>query len=276
MKRLFFVLLFGFIVQALPAQFSAMTYNIRYSTPNDGENWWEQRKEWVAEVVDYYAPDVLGIQEGLERQVAYLDSVFSTYQYVGVGRDDGIKAGEFSAVFYNSDKLEVLDSGTFWLSETPSKPSYGWGANYRRVCSWALFKNKHTQEEVLVFNAHFDHEVALARLNSAKLMHQKVLQLTDGETPVVLMGDFNATPNADPIQFLKEHYADSKIVSVQSPFGPEGTYNGFDVNHPLDRRIDYIFVNDKITVERYAVIAESRYGRTPSDHLPVLVDLKFK
>ena len=121
--------------------YSAMTYNIRYSTANDGENWWEHRKAWVASVVNFYEPDVMGIQEGLHHQVQYLDSTLAKYSFIGVGRDDGVNAGEYAAIFYKKDKLEVIDRGTFWLSETPNKPSFGWGANYRRVVTWAKFKS---------------------------------------------------------------------------------------------------------------------------------------
>jgi endonuclease/exonuclease/phosphatase family metal-dependent hydrolase len=271
MKRFLSILFFGLMSAATMGQYSAMTYNIRYSTPNDGENWWEYRKAWVAELVNYYAPDVLGIQEGLHSQVSFLDTALTNYNYVGVGRDDGDAAGEYTAIFYKSDKLKMVTGGTFWLSETPDKPSFGWGANFRRISTWARFKVLATGEEFFVFNAHLDHEVARARLNAVKLIHQKAKEMNGADLPVILMGDLNAIPDSPPIQFLRSVMRDSKEFSQSKPFGPEGTFNGFDTAHPLDRRIDYIFVDGSINVLKYAVLAESRYQRTPSDHLPVLV-----
>lgn len=259
----------------LNAQYSAMTYNIRYATDRDGINSWENRKEWVSDLINYYEPDVLGIQEGLINQVRYLDQELKSYEYVGVGRDDAGEKGEFSAIFYQEEKLLVLNSGTFWLSLTPDDPSYGWGANYRRICTWAEFEDISTNERFLVFNTHFDHESEEARIESAKLIHQKVEGLNADDLPVLIMGDFNAIPMSEPYKLLSNHYYDSKSLTEKKAFGPDGTYNGFDTSHPLDVRIDYIFVSNKIGVEDYAVLSNSKGNRTPSDHLPVFINFNF-
>lgn len=270
------VLLFISGESLLSQGYSAMTYNIRYSTPNDGENWWEFRKEWVADVINFYEPDILGIQEGLHHQVSFLDSVLNRYAFVGVGRDDANQAGEYAAIFYNSQNLEVIDHGTFWLSETPEEPSYGWGANFRRISTWAKFKSKENDQRFWVFNAHFDHETPLARLNGMKLILDQIKEWNIEDFPVIVMGDFNAIPDAPPIKLLSSEMKDSKYVAEFTPIGPEGTYNGFDTKHPLDQRIDYIFVDDQIKVQKYAVISETRENRTPSDHLPVYIEFRLE
>lgn len=277
MKTLFSLLLIFLISMSnvLAQDYSAMTYNIRYSTPNDGENWWELRKDWVASVVNFYEPDVMGIQEGLHKQVQFLDSALVDYAYVGVGRDDAKKSGEYAAIFYRFDKLEVLDSGTFWLSETPDVPSFGWGANFRRIATWAKFKAKETEEEFWVFNAHLDHETPLARLNAVRLIVEKAEAWNKQKLPVIVMGDLNAVPESPPIQYLYSKMNDSKLESKTTPIGPVGTFNGFDVNHPLDNRIDYIFTDEKISVQKYAVISETRDKKTPSDHLPVYIEFSI-
>ncbi len=263
-------------IGVLAQDFSAMTYNIRYNTPNDGENWWEKRKAWVADVIKFYEPDVLGIQEGLHEQVIYLDSALSGYAYVGIGRDDGNQAGEYAAIYFKEEKLTVLDSGTFWLSETPEEPSFGWGANFRRITTWAKFEHKNSGEIFWVLNAHFDHETPLARLNGAKLMLEKLEEWGAVGQPVLMIGDFNATPEAEAIQVILNKLLDSKEIAQKASIGPEGTYNGFDTNHPLDRRIDYIFVNKFVEVYKYAAISETREQRTPSDHLPVFISFSLK
>ncbi len=263
-------------VVAQAQNYSAMTYNIRYSTPNDGENQWELRKEWVASIVSFYEPDVLGIQEGLQDQVQYLDSVLTNYSYEGVGRDDGKEAGEYAAIFYKHDKLTVLDSGTFWLSETPDEPSYGWGANFRRISTWAKFRSKESGDTFWAFNVHLDHETPLARINGVKLIAEQIKNWNKENLPILLMGDFNATPESEPIKYLYSVLQDSKLKSRGSPIGPIGTYNGFDTSNPLKNRIDYIFVDESILVHKYAVISETRDNKTPSDHLPLYIQFSIK
>ncbi len=257
-------------------EYSAMTYNIRYSTPNDGENWWELRKDWVKDVINFYEPDVFGIQEGLHHQVTFLDSALNRYAFLGVGRDDANQAGEYAAIFYNDQNLKAINHGTFWLSETPEKPSYGWGANYRRIVTWVKFESKENKQQFWVFNAHFDHETPLARLNSTKLILDRINEWNTEKLPVIVMGDLNATPDSPSIKLLSSEMKDSKLISEYTPIGPDGTFNGFDTNHPLDQRIDYIFVDEGTKVEKYAVISETRENKTPSDHLPVYIEFRLK
>lgn len=277
MKKLLSVYIFTILLTGtVLAQSSAMTYNLRFNNPDDGVNWWENRKAWVANLIRFYEPGVMGTQEGKVEQVMYLDSALTNYSYVGVGRDDGDAAGEYTAIFYRDDLYEVLASGTFWLSETPDVPSFGWGANFRRISTWAKLKDRFTGAEFFVFNAHLDHEVPEARINAVKLIHQKVTEINKEQIPVLVMGDLNATPDSPPIGFLTSVMNDAKTISKYPPFGPEGTFNGFDTSHPLDYRIDYIFADDQISVQKYGVIADTRNQRTPSDHLPVIIYYNFK
>ena len=275
--RMIVALLF-FMATAIESvcQYSAMTYNIRYATELDGENSWEHRKYKILKLLEFYEPDILGIQEGLHHQVEFLDSLLINYSYVGVARDDGKKIGEYAAIYFNNNLFEVHDSGTFWLSPTPDIPSYGWGANYRRICTWIKLRIKKTDQKFFVFNAHFDHESHQARIESAKLIHRKAKDLNGNRIPLLFMGDLNAIPNSKPITFLDSVYRDARKISKIKPFGPIGTYNGFNSNHPLDRRIDYIFVDDKINVEKYAVFLNSPGNNMPSDHLPVYILFHFE
>ncbi len=272
---LFVLSSFLLTTDALQAQ-TAMTWNVRYNNPNDGDNWWEYRKEWVAGLIQFYEPEVLGIQEGLHDQVTFLDSALSDYRYVGVGRDDGKKAGEYTAIFYRDDALEVVDSGTFWLSETPEKVSVGWDASMERICTWAKFKRKKDGKLFWVFNAHLDHRGAESRLNAVKLIIRKADDWNQEGLPVIVMGDLNARPQDPPLQYLNTVLRDSRDVSRSPAYGPEGTFNDFKADHRLDSRIDHIFVNDRIEVLKYAVISEVRDNRTPSDHLPVLIAYSFR
>jgi len=253
-----------------------ITYNIRYDNPNDGENWWEVRKEYLAKQVKFHEPDIMGIQEGLSRQVNYLDSSLVSYSYVGVGRDDGKTKGEYSAIFYKTEKFEVVDQSTFWLSKTPSKPTVGWDASMERICTYALLKEIQTGKSLWVFNTHFDHIGQVARDSSARLIVKKIRNLNAVNYPVVVMGDLNLEPSSKTIKYLSGEFNDARYESEGVVFGPEGTYNGFNFSQPVTRRIDYIFTDkEKIKVNKYAVLSDSKDLKYPSDHLPVFVEISL-
>ena len=181
MKKIFLLVLSSWLIVSVFAQsHSFMTYNIRYATERDGVNAWSNRKAFLSDQIKFYSPDVFGIQEGLLRQVSYLDSALTQYQYIGVGRDDGKEKGEFSAIFYDTEKLKVIENSTFWLSETPEKISIGWDAAMERICTYALFENLVSGQKFYVFNTHFDHIGKVAREKSADLI-LKMAYKTPGE-----------------------------------------------------------------------------------------------
>ena len=256
------------------AQLSLMTYNLRYPTPNDGADWWEYRKTEVAEMLNYYQPDVLGIQEGVDAQVRFLDSALVDYDYVGVGRDDGQRGGEFSAIFYRRDRLTVLRHQTHWLSETPDRVSVGWDAAMERIVTAAELLDRERGDTLLVFNAHFDHIGPLARKNSAKLMVRLASEWNPRNHPVILMGDFNAEPGSAPIRVFTATFSDAFDSAELPSYGSPGTFTGFNVEQPQDRRLDYIFVKNCSVARHRHLDDRRRNGRFLSDHLPVLVHLK--
>lgn len=272
------ILTFTFLSVSMEGQtYKIMTYNIRYDNPKDGENQWSKRKEFLSSQIAFNKPDVFGIQEGLHHQVIYLDSIFVDYKYVGIGRDDGKKKGEYSAVFYNSKKLKVVKHLTFWLSETPNEISVGWDASMERICTYALFENIKTKQQFWVFNTHFDHIGDEARLQSAKLIVNKIKELNQNNLPIILMGDFNLTPSSEPIKYLSTVFNDSKENSLLKPFGSTGTFNGFIFHEPVNDRIDYIFTSkNNIEVRKFAILSDSKDCKYPSDHLPVFVELEIK
>lgn len=255
----------------MQGQLSLMTYNIRYNTPNDQENWWEYRKSDVADLINYYAPDIIGIQEGLHAQVSYLDSTLVDYDYVGVGRDDGKNKGEFTAIFYNSNKVEPISNTTYWLSETPDKVSVGWDASMERITTFAIFEDKVSGDSLFVFNCHFDHRGPIARENSAKLINELIEKKGLLNERIIVMGDLNCLPDDTPIQAFETLLDDTYHISEQKPYGPKGTWCSFDTQTKPVRRIDYILSrNNKVL--RYANIDDRRpNGLNVSDHLPVFV-----
>ena len=276
MKRIINIIIVAITVltSAFGQEVSIMTYNIRYNNVNDGENRWDRRKDVLLGQISFLAPDVVGIQEGLEEQVKYLDENLSDYDYEGVARADVKEGGkgEYSAVFYNTKKFKKLKGGTFWLSETPEKPSRGWDASLNRICTYVLLKDKKTNKKFWVFNTHFDHKGHTARMESAKLIIKKIEELNRDDAPVFLTGDLNLLPDSEPIQYLAENMHDARKVAKHAPYGPAGTFNGFKVCENPEKRIDYIFTSpDNIVVLKYGVLAEVQDLRYPSDHFPVLV-----
>jgi endonuclease/exonuclease/phosphatase family metal-dependent hydrolase len=261
------LILFG----SLNAQeLSVMTYNIKLDYPKEGENSWTNRKPFFINQLKFYEPGILGVQEAMPNQMKDMDSLLVNYNFVGVGRDDGKDAGEYSAIFYKKDQFEILKSSTFWLSQTPEKVSMGWDAVCNRVCTYALFQNKSTKKTFWVFNTHFDHIGIQARKHSANLIIQKIQELNTENLPVILMGDFNMEETHESIQYITKTLKDSKTVA-KNTFGPFGTFNNFEFHKPVTRRIDFIFLSDDITINKYAVLSDSVDCRYPSDHLPVYV-----
>lgn len=218
-----------------------------------------------------HKPCFLGVQEAQSHQMAFLDSVLVQYDYIGVGRDDGASGGEFSAIFYPTNQFTCLEQRTFWLSETPDTVSMGWDAAFKRVCTYGLFMHKATRERFWVFNTHFDHVGVIARKKSAALILEKIDAVTKGfRFPVILMGDFNATPEEDPFQLIISKLSYAKDIS-RTPFsGISGTFNGFIIDVVPERLIDYVFVKHLEVLEYKHLEDLTPEGRWISDHLPVV------
>ena len=271
-----FLLLLATFTGKAQADIKVMSYNIRLDVKSDGPNWWELRKDKVAGLINYYEPDFAGLQEVLHHQLKYLDDSLNGYAYIGVGRDDGKEAGEYSCIFYKQDKYSVQQQGTFWLSPTPDLPSKGWDAALNRVCTYGLFKDKKTKELFWVFNTHFDHMGKTARLESAKLITQKIRDLNTKNFPVILTGDFNSKPADEPSQYMVTQLQNSRSISKQV-YGPADTWNAFRFNENPNGCIDYIFVSNYkyLYVEKFATITDSYEMKYPSDHFPILATIRI-
>lgn len=268
-----FLSLFAF-AQKKAAPINVITYNIRLNVASDGVNAWPNRKDNVKALVKFHDADILCVQEALPEQFdALLEN--SNFDVVGVGREDGKRKGEFSAVYFDKDRFTKKDGGTFWLSQTPDVPSKGWDAALNRVCSWVKLYDNINKKEFIIFNTHYDHIGVQARIESAKLLKQKIQQIAPN-LPVIFTGDLNVTPETEAIATIKSFLSDAKAVSIEAPYGPEGTFNAFDFNSDLKNRIDYVFVNQKFQVQKFAVLTDSKDKRYFSDHLPVFVRLYIK
>ncbi|WP_297090868.1 endonuclease/exonuclease/phosphatase family protein [uncultured Draconibacterium sp.] len=276
MKRFLASLIFLFPIILTAQQINVLSYNIRYNNSNDGINAWPNRVEMVNGLLQFYEPDIFGLQEALFNQISDIDEALPNYEWFGVGREDGDKGGEFSPVFFNRDKFILIEKGNFWLAEDCTKPGLGWDAACTRICTWGKFQSKISGKKFYVFNTHFDHRGDEARKNSAILIRDKIEEMTyKNNLPVLLTGDFNLKPETLPISLLKKYLNDSRDISAQKPYGPVGTYNGFKFDAELQTRIDYIFVRG-FKVLKYAVLTDNKEQRWPSDHLPVFVQLQLK
>ena len=269
MKPYFFttLLLSLFTIMISAQDLSVMSYNIRYNSSNDGDDLWDLRKAELVGQLKAEAPSTFGVQEAMLVQMQYLNQELSAYDYVGVGREDGVTQGEHSAIFYLKDRFEVLQSGTFWLSETPEKVSTGWDAALPRICTYAQFYDKALKRNFWHFNTHFDHMGQVARDESAALIIERIEQLTSPQEMVVISGDFNAMPSDAPIMRMTKTFGD--LLDLTQLKGPVGSFSGFQLNAPLDRRIDYIFARN-LKPKSYSHLDTKRAnGRWISDHLPV-------
>lgn len=260
---------------------NVMTFNIRYDNPDDGVNNWKNRKDRAANAVKFYDADILGTQEVLSNQLADLKKRLPEYTAIGVGREDGKEEGEYSALFFKKDRFEELESGTFWLSETPEVAgSLGWDGACRRVATWAKLKDNLSGKTILALNTHLDHVGKVARREGINLIFQKVKELGQG-AEVIVTGDFNSTPDSDVVKHITDpsdpdHLYDSKGLA-KIVYGPSWSWHDFG-ELPYDQRplLDYVFISGDMDVDRYGVLAETENGEFLSDHAPVLVTLSLK
>lgn len=244
-----------------------MSYNVRY-----GE--YEDRFRIVPQLIGDNMPDSVGIQECTYQWYLTIKAFLPEYEFIGVGRDTGDKSkdcGEMSAVLYRKDKYKLIDSGTFWVSETPDEVSFGWDAACRRICTWVILENKKTGERYAHVNTHLDHEGELARVNGSKMVSEFALSFS---MPTVLTGDFNLKKNTDLYNgIIATGLRDTQDMAEISEYGKTfHAYNGGKEGDP----IDFIFVNDRInTVFKYKIVRTKYGGKYSSDHYPIYADMSF-
>ena len=300
MKRLLLFALLLLSFQLSAQQLTVGSYNIRYKNWNDSVqgNVWNKRCQVICDQLNFMAPDVFGAQEVLYGQLQDMKAALDGYDYIGIGRDDGERAGEHEAIFYKTDKIKLLDHGDFWLSETPEKPGLGWDAVCIRICTWGKF----SMDEAIFyyFNLHMDHVGVIARREAAKLVVARIREIAQG-APVVLTGDFNVDQTNEIYAIftesglLKDSYDAARIR-----FAENGTFNAFKTEYYTTSRIDHVFVSPEIQVESYGVLTNSYWTpdetidtlkafdapqeisfdnyirRNPSDHYPVFVKVRIE
>ena len=261
------------------------SYNIRYQNNDDARagNGWQQRCPVVCGQIAFEHPDIFGTQEVLHGQLHDMLALLTDYDYIGVGRDDGKTEGEYAAIFYDKNKLRLLDHGNFWLSETPEKPSLGWDAACIRICTWGKFRDRKSRKTFFFFNLHMDHVGVVARREGAKLVVERIRQLA-GRKPVVLTGDFNVDQNDEIYTiFSSSGLLADTYTHARVRFAENGTFNAYKPSRKTDSRIDHIFVSPSFSVDRYGILTNTYWTSTgdqtdrrlPSDHYPVFVHLEF-
>ncbi|MBQ1800508.1 MAG: endonuclease/exonuclease/phosphatase family protein [Prevotella sp.] len=280
MKRILLVAILMVCAVVVSAQdLYVGTYNIRYKNKDDSikGNVWTKRCQVMCDQINFESPDVLGMQEVLVGQLHDFQRLLDNYSYIGVGRDDGKEAGEYAAIFYKNDRVKLLDSGNFWLNETPDVPKLGWDAACIRICTWGKFKDLRTKKKFYFFNLHMDHVGVVARREAAKLVVSRIKEIAK-DAPVVLTGDFNVDQKDEiytiftQSEILKDSYDHARIR-----FAENGTFNSFKVETKTDSRIDHVFVSPSFKVEAYGLRTDSYWAkgrRNLSDHYPVFVKLR--
>jgi endonuclease/exonuclease/phosphatase family metal-dependent hydrolase len=278
MKHKFFLLLILIITinLSISAQtFTVATFNLRYDNRGDSGNLWVNRAPVQANLIRFHDFDVLGIQEGLINQLEDLSKALPQYVRYGIGRDDGKAAGEHSAIYYKKDKFKLLNSGDFWLSQTPDRPGKGWDATCcNRICSWVQLQDIASKKKFYFFNVHFDHQGVIARIESAKLMIEKIKAIA-GNNPAVLTGDLNGGRNSDCYKYI----ANAGIIKdshglTEFPYENNASFNSFRIPRGMEV-IDHIFVSKQFSVKKWGILTDTYFGKYPSDHFPVMAVVNF-
>lgn len=256
------------------------TFNVRYNNANDAGNLWVDRRNLVSEILRIYEFDIFGAQEPYYDQLSDMIRLSPEYAYVGLSRTGLENSGEFAPIFYRKDKVEILDHGQFWLTEKDrNQPNTGWDASAPRICTWAKVRHKTIDKTFFVFNTHLDHIGVQAREESTKLLLEVIPDFA-GELPFLLLGDFNYDQNSGNYQLLKNSpvLTDTYDIAQQKVNANRGTLNSFNPNSTSTARIDHIFINrqNSPTVVKHQIITNSFQGKVPSDHFPVMVELRFE
>lgn len=304
MKRVYIIVALILATLSASAQdLVVASYNVRNDNSGDTKrgNGWAQRCAVICNQIEWNDIDIFGAQEVKRNQIDDMLGELEGYAYVGVGRDDGKDKGEFSPIFYNTERFKLLDQGTFWISETPEKVGVkGWDAALPRICSYARLQDKVTKKKFWFFNLHMDHIGVEARKEGAKLIARKITQMC-GEEPAFVSGDFNVDQNNEAYKTIVSQgvLADSYEKSAKR-YNTTGTFNSFDPNLYTNSRIDHIFVTEHIIVHQYNVLTDSYWTansesatkikgyaapqeidfqkytqRCPSDHYPVVIKVSF-
>lgn len=277
MKRLIYLLAaVAFTACGSATSLSVMTFNMRYDNPEDGQNNWRFRRERIAGVIKAQEVDVLGTQELLSNQFDDLSGLLTGYQGVGVGRLDGAESGEYCAVFFRKDRFTLLDSGTFWLSETPEVVgSLGWDGACERIATWVVLRDRDSRE-LFFIDTHLDHVGQVARDEGVSLLMKRIETLSGGR-PVILTGDFNSEPGSSVVAHVQKDgvLRDAKAIAAQRS-GTDWSFSDFgqipEAERPL---LDYIFVSGGIEAVRYEVLPDTFDGGYVSDHAPVMAVVKI-
>lgn len=305
MKRLLLFSFFAAVALGATAQdLTVASYNVRYRNDSDAAagNAWEQRCPWLCALVEFEDLDIFGAQEVLHPQLRDMVSRLDDYKYIGVGRDDGRKKGEYAPIFYKPERFKLLDDGVFWLSETPDRPSVGWDAALPRICTWGRFADRKTDRILWFFNLHMDHVGVTARAESARLVVRRIGEMCGKGDYVILTGDFNVDQHNEIYEIFTgaDELCDS-YDRAQRRYAPNGTFNAFGIDNETDSRIDHVFVTPRFRVRNYGVLTEVYHpeppkerkrhregdfpkevsfhkgqARIPSDHFPVVVKLDYR
>jgi len=255
--------------------FNVMCFNIRLGVANDGENSWQHRSSIAFAVIEKHQPAILGIQEAYDFQIDALRVRFPQYKLIGVGREDGKRKGEFSAIFYDFQRFKHLSSDTIWLSDTPRLPnSYHWGNTITRICTWAILQDSLTNRRMIVLNTHWDHQSQNSRARSADMI-RSLLNSHSKINSIVLMGDLNANEENPAYQSLIR--GKPKLISAFRalyPYEPiAGSYHGF-TGQGSGGLIDHILVSPNWKIRRAVIDRFSLDNRFPSDHFPIVATLE--
>lgn len=268
------------------AELRIMTFNIRYAGGDKGEHAWSLRRDAVAECIAAADPDILGMQEVEAVQADWIRERFPAYAFHGVGRADGMRKGEFAPILYRADRFTLLESGHFWISETPDVPgSKSWNTACERMASWVRLRDRQTKQPLVVINTHLDHVSAEARDHGVEMIRARARQLSRMSVSseinavpcqVIITGDFNAPadgPLGERLCGDGDSLQDAYRAANSTPLDDEASFNGW-TPQTKGKRIDWIVTSREFVSTNAMIDRREPGGVMPSDHYPVIVTLR--
>jgi endonuclease/exonuclease/phosphatase family metal-dependent hydrolase len=251
-----------------------ITSNIRFDNPEDGVNAWPYRKSLLAQTLLAHEPDLIATQEGRFHQLKEFEELLEHYHIVDHHRS-WIKERMYPTFFVKKNAFEIIRSEDVWLSETPEVAgSLSFGSTFPRLLTWMKIQIKNSEKKFLVINTHLDHVRHETRLEQVRVLTNKIQQLRDGVSYLVLMGDFNDSPESKIRKIILESFPELEDAWSRFNFNEETSHHAFNGECQNGARIDWILTDQRLIIEKHTLDKTTIEGRYPSDHFPVICKLK--
>jgi endonuclease/exonuclease/phosphatase family metal-dependent hydrolase len=251
-------------------EFRVVSANIRFANPADGEHDWVNRKDFMASLVNDFKTDLLGTQEGRQPQLEEMAELLPNMQLIQ-GHRDWIEERMYPCIFVNPETIYVKNSGDIWLSETPNLAgSFSFDSAFPRLCTWIQGAFKKSGKDFFFVNVHLDHILGTTREQQIRVLIDETKKINIENRPMILAGDFNESPEDGVRKIINAEQENLNDPWQSLKKDEDISFHKFQGELEGASRIDWILVDNRITVKSIDLNKSHNEGVYPSDHFPVM------